>query len=157
MGSEPGYGRPVVVVQVNVLVKRKGTGLSKDSVVLVSSIITVDKSFSQYGFPTGPLGDFGTKTALPIVRFPARMRDGDDNQAGVVSVVDDWVRKFGDQAATYRTGQNIQKRSSAVGVLSKVFDGVVDQVAKLNAETVTQGFTARQVSRRSAPEPLPRG
>jgi len=71
-GSEPGYRRPVLVVQSddfnrsriatvmavvitsnlklaqapgNVLLPRKATGLSKDSVANVSQVITVDKSF----------------------------------------------------------------------------------------------------------------
>jgi len=71
-GSEPGYRRPVIVVQSNdfnesqirtivvivitsnlklaiapgnVLLKKKQTGLSKDSVGNVSQIVTIDKSF----------------------------------------------------------------------------------------------------------------
>ena len=70
MGSEPGYRRPVVIVQINdfndspirtviavtvssnlklaaapgnVLIKRKQTRLSKDSVVNVSQVATLDK------------------------------------------------------------------------------------------------------------------
>jgi mRNA interferase MazF len=72
VGSEPGYRRPVLVVQDdtftqsriktvvvvvitsntqlaaapgNVLLPREGTGLSKDSVANVSQIFTVDKAF----------------------------------------------------------------------------------------------------------------
>jgi mRNA interferase MazF len=71
-GSEPGFRRPVIVVQSdefnhsliatvivvvvtsnlklaqapgNVLLPRKATGLSKDSVANVSQVITIDKSF----------------------------------------------------------------------------------------------------------------
>ncbi len=71
-GSEPGYRRPVIVVQSNdfnasqirtvivivitsslklaiapgnVLIKKKQTGLSKDSVANISQIITIDKSY----------------------------------------------------------------------------------------------------------------
>jgi mRNA interferase MazF len=71
-GFEPGYRRPVIVVQSNdfntsqiwtvavvvitsnlklalvpgnVLLKKKQTGLTKDSVANVSQIITIDKSF----------------------------------------------------------------------------------------------------------------
>jgi len=71
-GSEPGYRRPVVIVQSNhftesrlqtiigaavtsntrlalapgnLLLRKKGSGLSRDSVVNVSQLITVNKSF----------------------------------------------------------------------------------------------------------------
>jgi mRNA interferase MazF len=71
-GSEPGYRRPIIVVQSNdfntsqirtivaivitsnlnlakspgnVLLKKKQTGLSKDSIANVSQIVTLDKSF----------------------------------------------------------------------------------------------------------------
>ncbi len=71
-GSEPGYRRPVIIVQSNdfnasqirtvaviviasnlklalapgnVLLKKKQTGLAKDSVANVSQIITIDKSY----------------------------------------------------------------------------------------------------------------
>ena len=71
-GSEPGYRRPIIVVQSNdfnssqirtivaivitsnlnlakapgnVLLKKKQTGLSKDSVANVSQIVTLDKSY----------------------------------------------------------------------------------------------------------------
>jgi len=71
-GSEPGYNRPVLIVQSdafnrsrlhtvvavilstnvrlldapgNVLLPRKATGLSKDSVANVSQVITVDRDF----------------------------------------------------------------------------------------------------------------
>lgn len=71
-GSEPGYRRPVLVIQSddfnrsriataivvvitsnlnlvrapgNVLLPQKATGLSKDSVANISQVITVDKSF----------------------------------------------------------------------------------------------------------------
>ncbi len=71
-GSEPGYRRPVIIVQSNdfnssqirtivaivitsnlrlasapgnILLKKKQTGLVKDSVANVSQIITIDKSF----------------------------------------------------------------------------------------------------------------
>ena len=71
-GSEPGYRRPVLVVQAddfnrsriataivvvitsnlklaeapgNVLLPQKATGLSKDSVANISQVLTVDKSF----------------------------------------------------------------------------------------------------------------
>ena len=71
-GSEPGFRRPIIVVQsndfnssqirtivaivitsninlakapANVLLKKKQTGLSKDSVANVSQIVTLDKSY----------------------------------------------------------------------------------------------------------------
>lgn len=73
-GSEPGYSRPVLVVQSdefnrskiqtvmvvpltgntrlaeapgNVLLRRKEAGLTKDSVVNVSQVLTIDKSFLE--------------------------------------------------------------------------------------------------------------
>jgi mRNA interferase MazF len=72
VGSEPGYRRPVLIIQEdmftisniqtvivaiitsnlalaaapgNVLLPKKSTGLSKDSVVNVSQVLTIDKSF----------------------------------------------------------------------------------------------------------------
>jgi mRNA interferase MazF len=72
VGSEPGYRRPVLVIQAddfnrsriataivavitsnlklaeapgNVLLPKKATGLSKDSVVNVSQVLTVDKGY----------------------------------------------------------------------------------------------------------------
>ncbi len=81
-GSEPGYRRPVVIVQDdsfnqsqiqtvivvvitsnldlaqaagNVLLPRKATGLPRDSVVNVSQVLTIDKSFQteRVGFLSG--------------------------------------------------------------------------------------------------------
>jgi mRNA interferase MazF len=81
-GSEPGYRRPVVIVQDdsfnqsqiqtvivvvitsnldlaqaagNVLLPRKATGLPRDSVVNVSQVLTIDKSFltERVGFLSG--------------------------------------------------------------------------------------------------------
>ena len=81
VGSEPGYRRPVLVVQSdefnqsriatvialsitsnvrlaqapgNVLLPRKATGLSKDSVANISQIVTVDKSLLDERIGTLP-------------------------------------------------------------------------------------------------------
>ena len=81
VGSEPGYRRPVLVVQSdefnqsriatvialsitsnvrlaqapgNVLLPHKATGLSKDSVVNISQIVTVDKSLLDERISTLP-------------------------------------------------------------------------------------------------------
>jgi mRNA interferase MazF len=96
VGSEPGYRRPVLIVQDdaftqsriktvvvvvitsnvqlaaapgNVLLPRKGTGLSKDSVANVSQIFTVDKTFlvERMGMLPGHLQeevDEGLRTVL---------------------------------------------------------------------------------------------
>jgi mRNA interferase MazF len=82
VGSEPGYRRPVLVVQSdefnqsriatvialsitsnvrlaqapgNVLLPRKATGLSKDSVANISQIVTVDKSLLDERISTLPV------------------------------------------------------------------------------------------------------
>ena len=82
VGSEPGYRRPVLVVQSdefnqsriatvialsitsnvrlaqapgNVLLPRKATGLSKDSVVNISQIVTVDKGLLDERISTLPV------------------------------------------------------------------------------------------------------
>ncbi|MGH9397021.1 MAG: type II toxin-antitoxin system PemK/MazF family toxin [Terriglobia bacterium] len=80
-GSEPGYRRPVLVIQTNqfnqslirtvvalvmtsnlglarapgnVLCKKKDTGLPKDSVINVSQVVTLDKSFLTQRVKTLP-------------------------------------------------------------------------------------------------------
>ena len=90
-GSEPGFRRPVVVVQDdafnrsdlatvivvvltgnlalanvpgNVLLPRSETGLKRDSVANVSALITVDRAF--FGDPGFPLGKLGKRSLLAI-------------------------------------------------------------------------------------------
>jgi len=96
--SEPGYRRPVIIIQSNdfndsqiktvivvtvtsnlrlalapgnVMLKKKQTGLTKDSVANVSQIVTIDKSFltekiGQLNFSILAKIEDGLKTVLSI-------------------------------------------------------------------------------------------
>lgn len=46
-GSGPGFKRPVLIIQSDDFNRRKDSGLPKDSVINISQIITIDKSFLE--------------------------------------------------------------------------------------------------------------